>query len=607
MFNIYDKKTTKGSFNNNGLGILNECIRFEVTEEKNGDYSLELDYPSNSKKAAFFEKYNIIKDDKGQLFRIYQVQKDSKDSSVTTVWAKHIFYDLSFDLIENVTFSNLSMKSAMTMALTTTMASIFTVDSDIVVASSLSFSQINCAQAIFNILEKWGMGELVRDNFSIKILTAMGKDNGVTVKYGKNINEIKVINDSTDIVTKLYPVGNNGIALTEKYVSVVDWNGIQYPPFPIVKKVTFDADDEVTLRAMAMDVATTIGLERTTIEIDLIELSKTKEYANYSKLEAVNVGDIVTVQHSDLNINGKVQVVKIVSDRLTGINSKVYLGQLRKTSEDINKLLKTTTDQMGNMVAQATSSMLYYANPGDLNISTTSQQPVYLGVTAVANTNLSLFISIYGNASQVCTITLNIQIDGSNISFKPKQKLQQGDNIIGIPLGIPQVSAGAHYLGITVSVDSGAFTVPMYNFQCMIDGRNLQGGLNAEPPHAEVKQMLTYIDMVTVHTVLANTVIFSPQAGASVLQQIGYSDPCLHISSTNSNVALVRVADQTDFNSSDMSSYTQSSFIIMDGTLHFVFSYSTVMTSSTLGSGTLFTGVLPDASNFAGIEGLVVS
>ncbi len=50
MICVYDKKTAKGNFDNNGLGILSEAISCYITEELNGDYSLELEYPSNSKK-----------------------------------------------------------------------------------------------------------------------------------------------------------------------------------------------------------------------------------------------------------------------------------------------------------------------------------------------------------------------------------------------------------------------------------------------------------------------------------------------------------------------------------------------------------------------------
>ncbi|WP_243447320.1 hypothetical protein [Clostridium tetani] len=44
MIYIYDKKTTKGNFETNGLGVLDEVISCFITEELNGDYELELEY-----------------------------------------------------------------------------------------------------------------------------------------------------------------------------------------------------------------------------------------------------------------------------------------------------------------------------------------------------------------------------------------------------------------------------------------------------------------------------------------------------------------------------------------------------------------------------------
>lgn len=498
MICIYDKKTIKGNFDNNGLGVLNELIVAEVTEELNGQYYLEIEYPANSKKSIYFKEFNIIKADE-QLFRIYKVEKVQDIDKRIKVYANHIYYDLANYFIEDERPTNASVKTAMQKAMISDLPTIYTVDSDIIIANTLYMVEMSPAEAMFKIIDRWGQGELIRDNYDIKILKQRGKDNGVLIKYGKNINGLKITIDTTNVVTKLYPKGANGIKLTEKYINVLNWDSDLYPPFPIIKKVELkEAADEVTLRKMASELAETIGLSSINIQVDFIELSKSNEYSKFKDLEKVNIADIVTVRHREFNIDVKVKVIKVKKDLLTGINTKVELGQPLGNflkSIDPSAIIKTATDELGNQVAKVLTSMMYYANPIILNISTTEIQPMYLGVSAVANTNLSLNLAISCNASSECTLTIKIELDNVEILFKPKQKLKQGDNVIGIPLGIPQVISGVHYIGIYLKTDTGTVTIPIYNMQCMIDGRNLQGGLSAEPAHAECFEKIEIIDI----------------------------------------------------------------------------------------------------------------
>ena len=114
MICIYDKKTTKGNFQTNG--VLDEVISCFITEELNGDFELELEYSAKGRKVKYLEEWNIIKAD-DQLFRIYRVEKISKVSKIIKVWAKHIFYDLLYYFIEDSRAVNCSVKTAMEKAL----------------------------------------------------------------------------------------------------------------------------------------------------------------------------------------------------------------------------------------------------------------------------------------------------------------------------------------------------------------------------------------------------------------------------------------------------------------------------------------------------------
>ena len=135
MICIYDKKTTKGSFETNGIGVLDEVISCFITEKLNGDYELELEYPARGRKAKYLEEWNIIKAD-CQLFRIYRVQKMSKEIKTIKVWAKHIFYDLRYYFIEDSRAVNCSVKTAMGKALPGDVTTVYKVDSDIILGNT---------------------------------------------------------------------------------------------------------------------------------------------------------------------------------------------------------------------------------------------------------------------------------------------------------------------------------------------------------------------------------------------------------------------------------------------------------------------------------------
>ncbi|KZL93978.1 phage tail spike protein [Clostridium magnum] len=617
MICIYDKKTTKGNFDNNGLGILSEAISCYIIEELNGDYSLELEYPANSKKSKYLEEWNIIKAD-GQLFRIYKVEKNSDGKNVIKVWSKHIFYDLAYYFIESMKAENCSVKTALQKSLIGDLLTIYTVDSDIITANSISVIEKNPVEAIFSIIDIWACGELKRDNFDIKILNSIGKDAGVLIAQGKNIVGLKFNVDTTSVVTKLYPVGKDGIKLTEKYISVPNWNSDKYPPFPIIKKVEFkEAEDEVTLRLLAKESANVIGLSKVSIDVDFIELSKTKEYENYKHLQTVNIGDLVIVRHKDFEIDVKVPVLKIKKDVLTGVNVKVELGQPKDNI--LNQLdmgiIKTTIDELGNKVAEALSSMLYYANPTALTVGTTAIEPIYLGVTAVSSTNLSMNFCMYCTASSVCTVTIQIQLDNKDIPFTPKQKLQQGDNVVGIPLGIPQVSRGPHYIAVFLKVDTGTLSIPMFNLQCMIDGRNLQGGLSADPAHAECfeKQGLVNMNglyMSKIKSSCGDIKLENPytQAFTNHLTVDISAIASGKQMNTNYAISLKKYGEILYFNPQYKYKYSidDNVLIIDNDGLYFKTVYEGTAVSETIDTGKMYSFQLLDSSNFASIEKLEV-
>ena len=82
----------------NGIGLLRDCIRCTVTEERNGSYELELTYPITGQHYAALALRALIRakpnpNGNEQDFRIYKISRPI--GGKVTVNARHISYDLS--------------------------------------------------------------------------------------------------------------------------------------------------------------------------------------------------------------------------------------------------------------------------------------------------------------------------------------------------------------------------------------------------------------------------------------------------------------------------------------------------------------------------------
>jgi len=327
VINLYDSKET--NFSKNGLVVLSDANVCNITEELNGLYELELEYPIIiGGKWEYLLEGNIIKSD-GQLFRIYHKVKILKSIKIN---ARHIFYDLLDNFLEDVRPTGLSGEGALDWVLTHTQYShSFTSMGDIGGLNTQYYVRKNPVETIMGtngIINTWG-GELVRDNYLVKLLGTRGLDRGVLVKYGKNIQGIEETLDMDGVCTKLMPIGKDGLLLTEKYIDSQYINNFSHPKIKAVELNDFET--EITLRAAAISYMTNnkIDIPQFNYKIDFLELSKTEEYKNYAILQTVYMGDTVTIKHSKLNINLKAKVIKIVKNKLTNRIEKIELGSFK--------------------------------------------------------------------------------------------------------------------------------------------------------------------------------------------------------------------------------------------------------------------------------------
>lgn len=320
---IYDKNTIE--FNTLGLTTLipTSCI---IKEELNGVYELELTHPYDEfKKYEYLEKENIIfanTPNGRQAFRIYRVIPTMED---ITINARHIFYDLLDNFIIKLDTRGEASKVLNDIVNSFVLPTNFTFQTNIISQSKrIIIENENPISALLNseqkkpkFIQRYG-GELLRDNFNVKILNNIGEDKGFTIRYGKNLLGLSVDEDYSEVITRLYAYNDK-----EQYIIVDSENINNYYQ---IKIGTANFGDVEGLAEQAKNYLKTVDKPVVNINVNFLLLSQTKEYENFKFLENVKIGDIVTIYNQKMNFSKKSRVISYTYNSIADSYNNIELG-----------------------------------------------------------------------------------------------------------------------------------------------------------------------------------------------------------------------------------------------------------------------------------------
>lgn len=215
MPRLYDAVADLAAYDNNGYGFFSTCSKCEVTEERNGAYSLamiisENDQLANTTMVGMFVKAKSNQYDKPQLFEINEIIKDSS-SGMIAINANHIkFLGLQNTVSNEGHYHNSKWKQAPEYIVNELLKdsiienNIFTFSSDITEKKEFDLSKAASQKFgdIFgnsegSLLDVFG-GEFHYDNFKIELLKSRGTDSGKKIMFGYNLSDYKqtITNDN---------------------------------------------------------------------------------------------------------------------------------------------------------------------------------------------------------------------------------------------------------------------------------------------------------------------------------------------------------------------------------------------------------------------------
>lgn len=359
-------------YTGNGLGGLSDAVEAVVTHEINGIYELFMRYPvsglhyedlANGK--IVMAKPDDITDE--QPFRIYRITKPL--NGIVSVYARHICYDLSGIVVEPFTAGSLT-EAFQTIPTKCTPSSPITLSTTRAVASGITLSEPRPLWKLLggqegSLLDVYG-GEWDFDKLTAKLVTQLGTDRGVNIRYGKNLTEMEQDTTIEASYSGVYPYWYDEetdtlVTLTEKVVAVT---GSVVTDRNLVLNCSDDFDTQPTEqqlrdRANAYISANSIGNVAASWKISFVDTTE--------GVDRVMLGDTLHVFYAALGVNATARAVKTEYDVLQERYKAITVGKVKQNlaaiivndQKETASKIKTTKSFLEQAIEDATYSITH--------------------------------------------------------------------------------------------------------------------------------------------------------------------------------------------------------------------------------------------------------
>lgn len=393
MICLFDNKAEKlDLIETNGDYILDPiCTDAIITEELNGEYSLDADFIIDKKSHIDYDMIcedSLIKIDDEYGKEYFRIAKVTKTTRRVTIFARHItISDILTMFCEDVRPEGQTGAGAISWIFDNASGKKwFNVSSDIPTLSTAYYVNKNVYEALFtadnSFLDRWG-GETYRRGFNIAINQRVGADRGVQIRSKKNLTGFEASTNINSLITRIYPKGYNGITIDEKYIdskyinnySSIFAKEVKFEGVKVIEegeegegyKTLEEAQNELKRLVNELYEVDKVDLITATYRINFVQLEKTEEYKNYSILERTWLGDTIEVIEDTLGINITVRVLKRKYDVIKGKRLETELSN-KDTKEKpptiqqvINKIEKLPTIENVMQIARDEATALINA------------------------------------------------------------------------------------------------------------------------------------------------------------------------------------------------------------------------------------------------------
>lgn len=319
------------SFTTQGIGRLADALSCVVTEERNGEYELEMTYPISGVNFSDIAVQNIIlakpnTHDDPQPFRIYSITKPL--DGICTINARHISYDLTGVIVTSPPALSATNAGAALSTMASHCSGIgnFTFTSDNATTAQWSCKRPYTFRQMMggvegSILDIFG-GEYQYNVWEVANKADRGADRGFTIRYGKNLVDINQEEQCSNVYTGVQLVWQKDDAVT---VSSIIPTGIT---LGYDRNLLVDISDQTEEDPGAgIDDLAAEYIDTHQMTTPQVSLKVSFEQIDFA--ERVTLCDTVTVYFESLGVNAKAKVIRTVYDTLLERYTSLEIGSVR--------------------------------------------------------------------------------------------------------------------------------------------------------------------------------------------------------------------------------------------------------------------------------------
>ena len=359
------------NFISNGIGRLRDCIRCEVTEERNGIYECEFEYPVTGQHFDDIKCGRIIAvehDEKGDVQPFDIISYTRPLNGVVTFHAQHISYrQKGITVIANSSSSGETTRSAFAKIKSGSPSNPFNYYSDMSGQHTMAAFDLTprSARQLLggiegSILDAFG-GEYEWDKFNVNLWKSRGTEKDYTIRYGVNLLDFQEELDTSEAYNACIPYwkGEDDLVLADPAMITAgeSYSGrINCAPLDLTDKFEEKpTQQQVTDAGISYMSSNRPYLPSQTININFVRLQDSDEYDEYAALQKCSLCDSVKVVFPMYGVTGSFKIVKVVWDVLLERYIEMDLGNLYTTLSQALGIggIQASADQANRNVAGA--------------------------------------------------------------------------------------------------------------------------------------------------------------------------------------------------------------------------------------------------------------